>query len=227
MALIDVIRSMPGTIHESFNTEASDDDLVMLPVCDSDKIFVQRDGVILEYDRESDTLVDTNFKLVKIDRTNVAKKKIQEICAGISYESNSKKPYKTESFVFHEVVDAKVIDLITDTANVSSLMIRPIIEFLVNVNADIIELLKKSIGMEGEHSDLDIPTVCIIAINAVLTGGDSNEIIKLKKILLLTAMIMEQVDEMKAAVKHKNDVEIKPDEKKEPAKEDNKKGSSK
>jgi hypothetical protein len=191
-------------------------------ITSNDRVFVLRNNAVFEYNHTTGKLVDSDYTLTAPDYTAMVRQKINEICIGIKYETCAKHPFKTESFVFSTIVKANVIDMLKCDVDISALEVKPIIEFLINVKADIIELLKKSVGMEGAHPDLDISTVCIVAINMMLTdgGSDAEAIIRLKKILLLTDMIMQQVEVMKTAAKHKNNTEINSDEKKEPDKKE-------
>ena len=200
----------------------------LLDIHDTDKVFVIRNNVVFEYNHTTGKLVDSDYILTTPDYIAMVRQKISELCVGIKYETCDKYPFKTESYVFDTIVKAKVIDIFKHDVDISALKVKPIIEFLISINADVIELLKKSLGVEGMHPDLDIPTVCLIGIKILLDTGSEEDVTKLKKILLITDLIMKQIDKMKAAAKPTPDTNTKIDEKKEPdKKEDNKKGSSK
>ena len=180
-----------------------------------ERVFILKGDKVLEYSQKTGEITETDLRLVKPDYVAAAKKKIDEICSKIKYESNASKPYKTESYIFNEVANNNVSDLIKSDIDISSIKIKPVMDFLVNIGADEINKLKQAQNYDDE--DLDTATICTIGIKMFLKSGAPEEVLALKRMILITHLVMQKVSELKAAVSPRKDPDTNDGEQKDSA----------
>ena len=154
--------------------------------------------------------IKVDLCLVKIDDyISMLDLKIKEICSNVIYESDATHTKQTESdiygVVYNKIVSEGIFDLFSFDVDASSIKIKPVIDFLINVNSKFIDEIINLTAVESDP-DLDFSTALTIKIKALMSKNNSNarDVRKLSKILLLTNMVMKYFAELKAPSKNSN-----------------------
>ena len=135
--------------------------------------------------------------------------KIKEICSNVIYESDATHTKQTESLIYGVVYDKiereGILDLFSFDVDASSIKIKPVIDFLINVNSKFLDEIINLTAVESDP-DLDLSTALTIKIKALICENNSNarDVRKLSKILLLTNMVMKYFADLKAPSKNSN-----------------------
>ena len=176
-----------------------------------ERVFILKGDKVLEYSQKTGEITETDLRLDKPDYAAIVKQKIDEICANVTYKSNESNPdnqYKTESHVFDKVVEkAKVPDLIKSDIDISSIKIKPVMDFLVNINANEINKFKQvqNYDKDFDEENLDLATICTLGIKILLKNSAPEDVLELKKTILITHLVMQKIDELKAKKAEKKD----------------------
>ena len=166
----------------------------------TDRIFIlHENGTVGEYDVLTDTCVPTDAKIVEPDCAELVKQKIDELCAGVTYQSKPDKPV-TERFVFAKVIQAKVIDMLTTTPDISKIDLKPVFEFMVMAEESgavdqIIKPFTTGSMNLGWISPVDVYAISLQSI--MNEGGEAAE--NLKKLVFIADLVRQKVDELRAA----------------------------
>lgn len=180
--------------------QGNDDSTIMLDgLCPTDKIFIQHEnGTVDEYDVLTKTCVPTDVRIVYPDCVELVKQKIDELCAGVTYQSKPDKPV-TERFVFAKIAQAKVIDMLTVTPDISKIDPKSVFEFMVmaeesGVVDQIIKPFTTGSMNLGWISPVDVYAITLQSI--MNEGGEAAE--NLKKLVFIADLVRQKVDELRA-----------------------------
>lgn len=166
----------------------------------TDRIFIlHENGTVGEYDVLTDTCVPTDARIVYPDYVELVKQKIDELCAGVIYQSKPGKPV-TERFVFAKVIQAKVIDMFTVTPDISKIDLKPVFEFMVMAEESgaVDQIVKPFTTGSMNLGWISAVDVYAISLQSIMNeGGEAAE--NLKKLVFIADLVRQKVDELRAA----------------------------
>jgi hypothetical protein len=169
-----------------------------------DRVYIVHDGKVFEYSQKNGGIVESDVQIVHPDYTELVKQKIDEICAGVKYQSNPDKPV-TERYLFSNVMKAKVVDMLTTAPDISTIDLKLVSEFMTLADeSGVVDHLIKSLITGPANLDwIPSSAVCAIALqSAIRDGGEEAE--NLKKVLCIADLVRQKVDELRAAATNTN-----------------------
>lgn len=197
---------------------------IVEPLKETDEVYVVSDGKIYKWDNTVTELTDKyleHFTEVSADVCpvfntqdhscdptvsfiDIVEKEATEL--KIKYESSSKNPFKTESFLMEHFINK--CDLFTNNWEKVTLddNIIDIAEWVINVNKDIVIPL-----IPQEYRDLQDNAIFKQVLVSVLTLSINDE--NVNKLLTITKAVKEYCDKLKAAKESKKSSATKTEEK--------------